>query len=105
MQFHTLFGHVTQAIRKTICHLHDPIAERAHTLGNFAQLSDQEGRKPFLPSHTNHPYLYGETNRRWRRDTPWSDAKRWPRNNNIATARGGVKSSPIYQLIEEGMPT
>lgn len=50
-------------------------------------------------------YLNGETNRRWRRDTPCSDAKRWPRNNNIATASGGVNRIPRYQLIEEGIPT
>src|SRR5215510_4974300 len=77
MQFHTLFSPCTQAIRQT----------------RFASIIN-----------TAYRYLNGETNRRWRRDTPCRDAKRWPRNNNIATARGGVKSTPRYQLIEEGIP-
>src|SRR5437899_4717918 len=65
-------------------------------------LSSFHSRKAetFLFRRRTRPHLNGETNRRWRRDTPCNDAKRWPRNNNMATASGGVKRSPRYQLIE-----
>ena len=77
-------------------------------LSYYLSLWRVKGLEMFERFHFRHPippYLNGETNRRWRRDTPCKDAKRWPRNNNMATASGGVNSSPKYQLIEEGIPT
>lgn len=41
---------------------------------------------------------------RWRRDEPWRDANRWPRNSRIATARGGVSKNVTNQLTDESMP-
>jgi hypothetical protein len=102
MQFHTLFQLATQGSSPQT---RSCVIRASGKRGLQERLSNAKRKGTiFYFFRPNLLYLNGETNRRCRRDPPCKEAKRWPRNNSIATASGGVSSSPIYQLIEEGIP-